>query len=132
MLPAIDLFSVGIKIALLKVRKYEYQEALNSYHKTILESIRDLNSGLVEYKTAMDNYEECKNRLALQDKTYSLLKDKNTIGSASELDVLYAKEAYLMVKKEEVSDKINSIISTISLYKAAGGVDLYKINDENL
>ena len=131
-LPSIDLFSGGRKIALLKLRKYEYQEALNSYQKTILESIRDLNSGLVEYKTAMDNYEECKNRLALQDKTYSLLKDKNTIGSASELDVLYAKEAYLMVKKEEVSDKINSIISTISLYKAAGGVDLYKINDENL
>ena len=80
----------------------------------------------------MDNYEECQNRLALQDKTYGLIEDKNKIGSASDLDVLYAKQAYLMVKKEEVSDKINTLLSTISLYKATGGVDLYKINDESL
>lgn len=50
-------------------------------------------------------------------------------GAASDLEVLYSRETYLMVKKEEVSNKINSIISTIGLYKAAGGVDLYKINE---
>ncbi len=32
-------------------------------------------------------------------------------------------------KKNEVSNKINSIISTIGLYKATGGTDLYKINE---
>ncbi len=57
------------------------------------------------------------------------MKDKNTIGAASDLDVLYAKENYLFVKKEEVTNKINSILSTIGLYKAVGGIDLYKINE---
>ena len=33
------------------------------------------------------------------------------------------------LKKDEVSNKMNSLISTINLYKAAGGVDLYKINE---
>ena len=66
----------------------------------------------------------------MQDKTYSLVKDKLEIGSASDLDVLYAKQAYLMVKKDEVSNKMNSVISTIGLYKAAGGMDLYKINED--
>ena len=37
----------------------------------------------------------------------------------------------MLVKKEEVSNKINSLIASIGLYKAVGGVDLYKIN-ENL
>ena len=57
------------------------------------------------------------------------MKDKHFIGAASDLDILYAKEAYLMVRKDEVSNKINSLISTIGLYKASGGVDLYKINE---
>ena len=84
-----------------------------------------------KYKEAQENYKESSKRLELQDKTYSLVKDKLEIGSASDLDVLYAKQAYLMVKKDEVSNKMNSVISTIGLYKATGGMDLYKIN-ENL
>ena len=128
-LPSIDLFSGGRKIALLKLKKFEYEEALNSYQKSILTGIKEMNSGLAEYKDAAENYKESANRLQLQNQTYSLMQDQFEIGAASDLDVLYAKEAYLMVKKDEVSNKINSVISTIGLYKAAGGVDLYKINE---
>ena len=126
---SVDLFSGGRKIALLKLKKFQYEEALNSYQKAILTGIKDINSGLIEYKEAQENYKESLERLEMQNKTYSLAKDKQEIGSASDLDVLYAKEAYLMVRKDEVSNKINSLISTIGLYKAAGGVDLYKINE---
>lgn len=128
-LPSIDLFSGGRKVALLKLRKFEYEEALNSYQKTILTGIKDMNTGLIAYKEALQNYDESLNRLKLQNQTYSLMQDKQNIGSASDLEVLYSKEAYLMVKKDEVSNKMNSLISTINLYKAAGGVDLYKINE---
>ena len=128
-LPSMDLFSGGRKLALLRYRKFEYEEALNSYQKTILQCIKEMNSGLVEYKTALQNYEEALNRLKMQDKIYSLMLDKHTIGASSDLDVLYAREAYLTVKKEEISDKINSLISTIGLYKAAGGINLYKLNN---
>ena len=128
-LPSIDLFSGGRKVALLKLRKFEYEEALNSYQKTILTGIKDMNTGLIAYKEALQNYDESLNRLKLQNQTYSLMQDKQNIGSASDLEVLYSQEAYLMVKKDEVSNKMNSLISTINLYKAAGGVDLYKINE---
>lgn len=129
-LPSIDLFAGGRKVALLKMKKLEYEEALNSYQKAILTGIKDINSGLIEYKEAAENYEESAKRLKMQDQTYSLMKDKNEIGGASDLDVLYSKEAYLMVQKEEVSNKINSLISTIGLYKAVGGIDLYEINKD--
>ena len=131
-LPSIDLFSGGRKVALWKLRKLEYQEALNSYQKTILEAIKEINNGLVEYKTAAENYKESADRTALQNKTFNLVKDKHQIGAASDLDVLYANEIYLMMQKEEVSNKINSLISTIGLYKAIGGIDLYKINSNTL
>ena len=124
-----DLFSGGRKLALLRYRKFEYEEALNNYKQTILECIKELNSSLTAYKTASDNYEESLNRLKSQKEIYNLMQDKNSIGSSSELDVLYAKQAYLLVKKEEVSNKINSVIAVIGLYKAAGGIDLYTLSD---
>lgn len=92
--------------------------------------IKEINSGLLEYKTALKNYEETQKRLTVEGKIYNLARAKNQIGAASDLDVLLAKEVCLIAQKDEVSSKINSIISTIGLYKAAGGVDLYKINED--
>lgn len=128
-LPSMDLFSGGRKIAFLKLKKYQYEEAVNAYQKSILTGIKEVNSGVLEYKTAMENYNESVNRLKTQTKIYNLAKDKNEIGALGNIEVLYAKEAYLLTQKEEVSNKINSIISTITLYKAAGGVDLYKFKE---
>lgn len=128
-LPSLDLFSGGRKIAFLKLNKIKYEEALNDYQKTVLVGIKEINSGILEYKTDMGNYNESSERLKTQTRIYDLAKEKNKIGTSGNIDVLYAKEAYLMTEKEEVSNKINSIISTISLYKATGGVDLYKLNE---
>lgn len=127
-LPSFDLFAGGRKMALLKLRKFQYEEALNSYQKTILEAIKEINLGLVGYKTAMQNYDQTTERLQLQDKIFKLMEDKRQIGAASDIDVLYSKEAHLLMEKEEISNKINYLISTISLYKSVGGVDLYSIN----
>lgn len=127
-LPSMDLFSGGKKIAFLKLKKYQYEEALNEYQKTFLVGIKEINSGILEYKTAAENYNESLNRYNTQSKIYNLAMDKNQIGASGNIDVMYAKKAYLLTKKEEVSNKINTVISTISLYKASGGVDLSKIN----
>ena len=131
-LPSMDLFSGGRKAALLKLKKFEYQEALNSYQKTILNGIKEINTGLIAYNEASENYNESAERLKLQNQTFSLMNDRYSIGAASDLDVLYAKEAYLMISKEEVSNKVNTLISTIGLYKALGGVDLYSLSNNLL
>ena len=126
-LPDIDLFSGGRKRAFLKMKKLEYEEALNNYQKAYLTGVKEVNSSLVEYKTSVKNYDETKKRIVLEDKIYSLAKDKKQIGAASDLDVLFAKQLYLITQKEEASSKINSLIAVIGLYKAAGGVNLYQI-----
>ncbi len=130
-LPSFDLFSGGRKMAMLKLRKYQYEEALNNYQKTILESIKEINNGLSDYKIALKNYEQSSERLKMQSEVYQLMKDKNDIGAASEIDVLYSKQAHLLIEKEQVSNKINCLISTISLYKSVGGIDLYSIGSSS-
>lgn len=124
-LPSWDLFSGGRKIAFLKMKKMQYEQALNDYQKTYITGVTDINSDLIEYKTALENYKEVSNRIKTDEKIYNLIKDKRKIGSANDLDVLYAKEVYLSTKKQETSNKINSIICSIGLYKALGGINPY-------
>ena len=124
-LPSWDLFSGGRKIAFLKMKKMQYEQALNDYQKTYITGVTDINSNLIEYKTALENYKEVSNRIKTDEKIYNLIKDKRKIGSANDLDVLFAREIYLSTKKQETSNKINSIICSIGLYKALGGINPY-------
>lgn len=128
-LPNWDLFSGGRKRAFLKIKKYQYEQALNDYQQTFLVGVKEVNSGLAEYKTTLKNYEEAKKRLEFENKIYTLAQNKRQIGSASDLDVLFAKEMFLMTEKEEVSDKINTLISALGLYKVTGGVNLYGLQN---
>lgn len=130
-LPNFDIFSGGRKKAMFKMQKYKYEEALNNYQKTYLTALSEINSGLIDYKTSKKNYDESVQKISTENKIYNLTQDKRNIGGANDLDVLLAQEVYLMAQKELVSNKINSLIAAIGLYKATGGVDLYKINEQN-
>ena len=126
--PNWDLFSGGRKLAMLKMEKFRYEEALNSFQKTYLDAISEINSSLVDYKTSNRNYNEAQEKLAKERKLYNLAMDNRNIGNGNNVDVLFAREVYLTIKKESVSNKINSLISAIGLYKSVGGVNLYDIN----
>lgn len=127
-LPNLDLFSGGRKIAMLKFQKYRYEEALNDYQKSYLDAINEINTGLIEYKTANKNYQEVQEKLNSEEKIYNLIQDNREIGNANNLDVLLSEEIYLTAQKEEVSNKIDILLSAIGLYKVVGGVDLFQIN----
>lgn len=130
-LPNFDLFSVGRKKAMLKLQKYEYEEALNNYQKTYLTAVSEINSGLIDYKTAKDNYEESIKKYSSETKIYNLVKEKRNIGAANDLDVLLVEEVCLAAEKELVSNKINPLLSVVGLYRVTGGTDLTKLNGEN-
>ena len=128
-MPSFDLFSGGRKKAVLKLQTFRYEEARHEYEKAILNGFKEVNDSTAQLKTDLKNYEESVERYNLEHKRYVLMEHKNKIGAASELDLLYNKQIELMTKREEVSNKINCLISTISLYKATGGQDLYSIKE---
>lgn len=129
-MPSFDLFSGGRKMAILKLKKYQYEEAMQNYQKTILTSIQEVNDNSVALKTAEKNYKQSQDRFILESKKHHLMTQKNEIGAASALDVLYSDEQILLVQRDEVSNKINCLISAIGLYKAVGGQDLYSFNKQ--
>lgn len=130
-IPSIDLFTGGRKTAFLKIKKYQYEQALNDYQQTYLTGIKEINSTLAEYKTALNNYGESQKRIEAESNLYNLAAEKRNIGSSGIIEVLLAKENYLITERENVSNKINTIISIIGLYKATGGTNLNNI-EENI
>lgn len=126
-LPSVDIFDGGRKFAVMKLKKYEYDESIQKYEKTILTSFQELNDSLCGAVTAEKNYSDSQDRVKYENNLFRLLSRKAQIGAASDLDVLYGKEKQLLTEKDEIINKINFLISSINIYKAVGGQDLYEI-----
>lgn len=130
-MPSFDLFSGGRKMAVLKLRKNQADEAMENYQKTILVSIKEINDSTAQVKTNLRNYNQSAQRAKIENQKYQLMAHKNEIGAASNLEVLYSKQQDLMTKSEETANKVNYLISTIGLYKAVGGQDLYMLSTDS-
>ena len=116
-----DLFQGGRKIANLKIKKNEYEKALQLYEKTNLTAIQEVNDSLVAIKHDETKYQDAKKQDFLEEKNYSLRKLKYDKGVISRLDLIQSKENLLNVKKLVMSDKAECFIDYIGLYKASGG-----------
>jgi NodT family efflux transporter outer membrane factor (OMF) lipoprotein len=122
-LPDLDLFTGGRKMAMLKYQKLEYEKALQIYEKTILGAVQELNDSVVSYKTSVANYQTSVQRHEIEQEKYNLVLRKSDIGTISDLEKMEAQKALVMSEEQEISNKINTIISSINVYKSVGGVD---------
>ena len=126
--PSVDLFTGGLKTSILRYKKLEYEKALQGYQKTLLVSLQELNDSLLSAKIAQKNYEKMESNFNFEQNLFNLSEKQIAIGSKSELEHLKAKQALLIAKKNEISAKANCLLTSINIYKAAGGVD-YTANE---
>lgn len=127
--PSWDIFSGGAKLARYRINKYEYQKAAESYEKTVLTSIQEVNDALVETKTAKANLIKSNEEFSIEQKKYTLAQKQFNIGDSSKLDEMKSNVNMLIIKQRNIASQIDNVISTISLYNAVGGVDYTKISD---
>lgn len=131
-LPSIDLFTGGAKLAHLKFNKLEYEKATELYEKVLLTSIQELNDSLTTAKISKKNYDKAIERVGIEKEKFLLSEKSLNIGSKSQLEHLKSEESLILSERAEISNKINYLISTINLYKAVGGVDYNKIKTDNI
>ncbi len=129
-MPFIDLFTGGAKIAHLRYKKLELEKAQQIYEKTILSSIQDINNSLDGAITRNKNYKESVKRYNLANDKYNLAQKKFDIGAKSNLDMMKDKEKLLVAEKDKVNCQVNYLISTLNIYKAVGGNDFTTINEK--
>ena len=128
-MPSLDLFTGGAKMARLRWTKLELEKAQQMYEKTILTSIQEVNDSLGGAKTREANYKESVKRYNLENEKYALADKKFNIGAKSNLDLMKDTERLLVADKDKVSCQVNYLLSTLDIYKAVGGKDFTTIND---
>lgn len=128
-IPYLDIFDGGRKINTMKLMKSRYNRYFEEYNKNILTSMQEINDTLYSNKNANKNYEISKRRTDIEEKDFKLVKRKETIGTVNITDALKKEQELYITEQYNVSSKINTIITSINLYKAAGGNDVFKTED---
>lgn len=115
------IFSGGKLLARLRGKKYKYEQMFNTYQKTILTSMQEINDSLADLKTNMTKNQNDIKRVECETKYYNDMYYKYEKGAVSYLDTLKYKENLLSLQKEEIKSKADVIIASLSLYKSVGG-----------
>lgn len=111
----------GGRIAVLKAKKINYEEMIENYQKTILQSFQEVNNSLVSLKTDTQKNTDNISRVNLEKDNLNLVNCKYENGLISFLDTLEYKERLIQLEKEQVQSKTDCFIDSISLYKSVGG-----------
>jgi len=117
----IPLFTGGKNMATLRLKKNQYEQILQSYYKTNLTAIQEVNDALCSLKLDNEKYQNNLTSYEMQKKDYVYIKNKYNQGILSKLDLLQQQETLLTLNKTVVSSKTDCYINQISLYKAVGG-----------
>lgn len=116
-----NIFTGGQLKARLRAKKYNYDAMLNSYQKTILTSVQEVNDSLVNIKSDETKYSNYTKRTMLGKSKYNDINYKYEKGTLSYLDTLKFKENLLVLEKDQTQSKTEYLISALSLYKSVGG-----------
>ena len=126
--PRWDIFTGGIKMARYRINKYEYKKAVESYEKTVLTSIQEVNDALAEAKTTKANLIKSDEDYFIEKEKHILAEKQFSIGDSSMLDEMKSEVNLYVAKQRNIAAKIDNVISSISLYNVVGGID-YTKND---
>jgi len=117
----LPLFTGGRNTANLRIKKNQYEQILQSYYKTNLTAIQEVNDALSTLKLDNERYENNLDSYNMQKEDYHHSSNKYNQGIISKLDLLQEQETLLTINKTVISSHTDCYINQISLYKAVGG-----------
>lgn len=117
----LPIFTGGKLKANLKLRKNKYEQTLQSYYKTNLIAIQEVNDALSGLKFDDEKYKKNVQSYNMQKADYNYMKKRYEQGVISNLDLLQQKETLLVLNKAVIAGKTDCYVDQISLYKAVGG-----------
>lgn len=115
------LFNRGTNIANLKIAKAQQEQALLSFHQTLLNAGVEVNNAVTRWQIAREKIiaDRCQveHLQTVVDDTRLLMQH----GSVNYLEVLVARQSLLSARLGLVNDRRTEIQSVIDLYHALGG-----------
>lgn len=116
----LPVFTGGSRIANLKLKKVQYDKALESYHKTNLTALQEVNDALISVKRDSEKLDKHKKQLALENQDFGYTQQRYKQGVISKLDMIQMQENLLSVNQLVANTTGNCYVDYISLYKAVG------------
>lgn len=120
----LPLFTGGKRRANLRIQKNKYEQALQTYYKTNLTAIQEVNDALSNLKLDNEKFQKSTKTLNIEKKDFVFTQEKYNHGVISYLDLLQKKENLLDIEKLVTNNKMNCYVNQIGLYKAIAGADL--------
>lgn len=117
----LPVFTGGRRIANLKLRKIQYDKALENYHKTNLTALQEVNDALISVKRDSEKLDEHRKQLSLEQQDFGYTQQRYDAGIISKLDLIQMQENLLTVNQLVASSTGGCYVDYISLYKAVGG-----------
>lgn len=116
----LPVFTGGRRIANLKLKKVQYDKALENYYKTNLTALQEINDALITVKRDSEKLDKHKQQLALENQDFGFTQQRYKQGTISKLDLIQMQENLLSVNKLVANTTGNCYVDYISLYKAVG------------
>lgn len=105
----------------LKVAKAQQQEALLNFEKTVLTAGKEVSDILYTYESSQKKNENRNKQIESLTKAVEYTQELLLAGEATYTEVLNAEQSYLQAQLGKVSDKLEQLQASVSLYRALGG-----------
>ncbi len=116
----LPVFTGGKRLANLKLKKVQYDKALENYQKTNLVALQEVNDALINVKRDGEKLDKHKKQLALENQDFGYTQQRYDQGIISKLDLIQMQENLLSVNKLVANSTGACYVDYISLYKAVG------------
>lgn len=115
------IFNAGQRKAKLKATKYQYEQMIQSYQKTFLVSLQELNDSMYALKTDIKTNEENLNKINIEKDKLNLITIRIEKGLLPRLNLVEGQQLINKLNQDQLTSKTDCLIDTISLYKSVGG-----------
>lgn len=123
---AIDLpiFDAGARKADLRVNYAEYDLAVNSYNKTILNALREVADQISTIHVLNSQINSQNNAFRATRQNYQLVRSRYRHGIVDYIQVLEIQDAMLEQQSKKIDLEAQHLQATVAMIKALGGHDL--------
>ena len=115
------IFMRGALTANLKVNQLKYEQAFNTWQKSILSAGNEVSNALVNYNAYDANSKIEAERIKVLAKSVEDTKALYSSSGSSYLEVLTAEQNLLNAQLNKISNDFNKMQAVVSLYTALGG-----------
>lgn len=115
------IFAQGQLRGNLKIRKAQQEEALLNFEKTVLGAGQEVSDILFGYKASLNKNEIRDKQVEALNNSVYFTQELLKAGEANYTEVLTAEQNLLSAQLGQVSDKLEQLQYSVTLYKALGG-----------